>query len=146
MKWCVECYGQNQKTPATKLLDGDDLCDRNYTAATAGMVGRHEPKTADRVCGRQGCGARLTAANKSGFCAKHFYDSRRTADSKPRAPRTERKPEPEVRAEMPPVAIVPPVEPEPETVTVKVTAKSLDLIWSRLSLPERASLLFGGEA
>ena len=31
----------------------------------------------ERTCGREGCDTPLIATNKSGYCTKHFYDSRR---------------------------------------------------------------------
>lgn len=40
-----------------------------------------KPKTDEeipRYCGRDGCTKTLTRANKSGFCTKHFYDSKKS--------------------------------------------------------------------
>ncbi len=59
--------------------------------SVSAKVAAHQEETMDTTneCGRDGCGKKLTKANHGGFCAKHFYDSKRkaggTASSAPRA-------------------------------------------------------------
>lgn len=36
-----------------------------------------QPHSEAKLCGREGCGRKLTRANRSGFCAAHFWDSKR---------------------------------------------------------------------
>lgn len=40
----------------------------------------HAPAPEIKLCGREGCGRKLTRANHSGFCATHFGDSRKKAN------------------------------------------------------------------
>lgn len=38
-----------------------------------------------KLCGREGCGKKLQDRNESGFCSKHFYDSKRSESAKAKA-------------------------------------------------------------
>lgn len=82
----------------------------------------------EKICGREGCGKKLTAANRSDFCTKHFYDSRRkTAGTAParRGPKA---------------ATGKTAAPGCGVATICVTEDHLDNFWKKLSLEEKAEL------
>ncbi len=112
------------------------------TAKEATKPNGHAPLEAPRTCSVEGCTIVLKANNKTGRCTAHWYvkkGARKNAApaAKPKAARKPaRGPEPEK---------CPPAEADQSAplATMRVSEPVLDLIWSRLTLAEKAHLLEG---
>jgi len=92
----------------------------------------------EKICGREGCGKQLTEKNRSGFCPKHFYDSKRKTQradgmKKYREAAANRMSAPGPLHDF----------EKPLTVKVNVTSEFCDRIWNGMSLQEKANLIFG---
>lgn len=112
-----------------------------------------EGSTMERICGREGCTKPLTARNNSGFCTQHLYDSKRGAAKKPRKSSNTAMVGAAGNNRIPNAGQPAGTGEDdtgcteaPETVGVLLTDKHLDNIWSRLSLHDKAALLFAAES
>lgn len=157
MAWCVYCWEKDRKTiTATKVLDEEDVCDLHYRQALGeGLpamaktnpappidpVPTEEEKkpmpTAQRICTcKPGCTA-IAKSNASPFAKGHNPNA---------APKPQR-----IKREKQPTGIIlpPPISPQSlPSVTVQVTLqeKHLNDFWARLTLQEKASVLFPSTA
>jgi hypothetical protein len=94
-----------------------------------------------RYCGRDGCTKTLTRANKSGFCTKHFYDSKKSGRAPGRPATNGKAAAPRGSKATPPRNPPARVEtPENGIATICVTEDNLNSFWMKLSLEEKANL------
>lgn len=83
----------------------------------------------EKICGRAGCGKALTAANHSGFCQQHFYDSK----SKNKRLSTERPPsKPTAKAKS---------NGNGAIATLIVSENALDNFWNTRPLEDKARMV-----
>jgi hypothetical protein len=103
-----------------------------------------KPKTDEeipRYCGRDGCTKTLTRANKSGFCTKHFYDSKKSGRAPGRPATNGDAAAKRGSKATPPRNSAARVEtPATGIATICVTEAHMDNFWSKLSLEEKANL------
>jgi hypothetical protein len=108
--FCVPCNRNGHSCETENMVDGQFICifceddvDCPFTQRmkreqklgdTPSKQEKSAMKTtatvAVRECGVQGCGKHLIASNRSGFCTKHFYQSKKST-SAPKVPKSPAK-------------------------------------------------------
>lgn len=84
-------------------------------------------QTPIRLCAREGCGKQLRSSNATGFCHKHWYDSKSKSDHRDNAPSPSRRSRPSQSKDV-------------GVATICVTEAHLDSFWAKLSLEEKAQI------
>ena len=83
-----------------------------------------------RTCAHPECETPITQGNKSGYCTKHFYWSKKKSQTHG-ANRSARKASPPRKS----IA-----KPNGAVATICVTESNLDAFWAKLSIEEKADL------
>jgi hypothetical protein len=131
-KYCV-CHSEPDSAPAPTV----DVNERNDVRTKNSPPPARRSPGERAQCAADDCGKRLNVNNRTGYCSKHFYQSKAQGEKPaPSVKRATSAPKP-AKAK----AIVLASAPRAEMVTISVPVNGLDLWWARLQPAEKAAAL-----